>query len=299
MELELLDWPEDIAKPNTFLIGSPKCGTTSIASWLSQHSKVFFTSPKEPHYFNYDHGYRGARTVVDYAALFEGAVSGHSIVAEGSVWYLFSKVAIQGILKFQPDSKFIVMVREPISFAISMYSQQRRSFFEDIKEFEQAWALCEERRNGRRAPKAPEPRLLDYASVCSQGSHIEKVLELVGRNRVFVGDIGALKKDARAFMQRLCRFLDLEWEDGIKLVPNNKGYTMKSESFAKTLAFLDQAKRRIGLNFQTGILNWIWGINSKRLEYGLSDSLRREMDAFFKDDWAYVRKVLEEQKGLF
>ena len=34
-----------------FIVGAPRCGTTTIASWLQQHPDVCFSAVKEPHYF--------------------------------------------------------------------------------------------------------------------------------------------------------------------------------------------------------------------------------------------------------
>ncbi|MDD9875087.1 MAG: sulfotransferase, partial [Gammaproteobacteria bacterium] len=38
-------------KPNFFIIGAPKCGTTSLDAWLKSHPRIF-TAVKEPNYFN-------------------------------------------------------------------------------------------------------------------------------------------------------------------------------------------------------------------------------------------------------
>ena len=37
--------------PNLFIIGSPKCGTTSLANWLNNHPQIFMSKRKEPEYF--------------------------------------------------------------------------------------------------------------------------------------------------------------------------------------------------------------------------------------------------------
>ena len=39
-------------KPNLFIIGAPKCGTTSIYSFLKQHPEISFPNLKEPKYFS-------------------------------------------------------------------------------------------------------------------------------------------------------------------------------------------------------------------------------------------------------
>jgi hypothetical protein len=41
-------------KPNFFIIGAPKCGTTSLSVYLSEHQEIVMSNPKEPHYFSTD-----------------------------------------------------------------------------------------------------------------------------------------------------------------------------------------------------------------------------------------------------
>ena len=44
-------------QPNFFIIGAPKCGTTALSRYLSQHPNIFMSDPKEPHYFCDDFKY--------------------------------------------------------------------------------------------------------------------------------------------------------------------------------------------------------------------------------------------------
>jgi len=38
-------------KPNFFIVGAPKCGTTALHTYLGQHPDIFVSEPKEPNYF--------------------------------------------------------------------------------------------------------------------------------------------------------------------------------------------------------------------------------------------------------
>ena len=69
-------------RPNYFVIGAPKAGTTSLCSHLGAHPDVFMSDPKEPQFFSHNlhRGYEW------YASLFESA-SGHAAVGEGSTTY--------------------------------------------------------------------------------------------------------------------------------------------------------------------------------------------------------------------
>lgn len=59
-----------MTRPNFFIIGAPKCGTSTLAWWLSQHPQVWFSPIKEPHFFNDDSAFRQIRTQAAYDRLF-------------------------------------------------------------------------------------------------------------------------------------------------------------------------------------------------------------------------------------
>ena len=84
-------------KPNFFILGAPKCGTTSLASWLSEHSDVFMSPIKEPHHFCSDFGYKEYRSHQRYLSLFRKANEQHRAIGEASATYLYSKVAVKNI----------------------------------------------------------------------------------------------------------------------------------------------------------------------------------------------------------
>jgi hypothetical protein len=42
----------DGPRPQFFIVGAPKCGTTAMCHYLSQHPEIFISTPKEPHFFD-------------------------------------------------------------------------------------------------------------------------------------------------------------------------------------------------------------------------------------------------------
>ena len=52
--------------PNFFILGAPKCGTTSLASWLSTHPNAYMSSQKEPFFFDTDEKVIGRPTPREY-----------------------------------------------------------------------------------------------------------------------------------------------------------------------------------------------------------------------------------------
>lgn len=120
-------------KPNLFLIGSMKSATTYLSGLIRQHPAVFMSSPKEPCHFvdqkplrrawpyMWEQGYW--RSVDRYLGLFADAGAAH-IVAEASTTYskapMFAGVP-ERILEFNPNARFIYVMRDPVERAISHY----------------------------------------------------------------------------------------------------------------------------------------------------------------------------------
>ncbi|MFO7878451.1 MAG: sulfotransferase, partial [Bacteroidales bacterium] len=137
---------KDTKKPEFFLIGAPKCGTSSLARYLDSHPDVHFSYPKEPNYFNTDFS-KKQRMFTDETLYLNQCfhkAADKNIAGEGSVWYLYSKEAVPNILKFQPDAKFIVMLRNPVDVAYAMHSTHlRNKVNENVDDFKKAWDLQE------------------------------------------------------------------------------------------------------------------------------------------------------------
>jgi len=110
-------------KVDFFIVGAPKCGTTALASYLSEHPGVAFSSPKEPHFFATDiDRKRKIRDLDHYHSIFpdKGLMAKRG---EASVWYLYSEEAVANIKSYNPNAKIIVMIREPVDFIESLHNQ--------------------------------------------------------------------------------------------------------------------------------------------------------------------------------
>lgn len=78
-------------RPDFYVIGAPKCGTTSLYHVLRQHPDVFMSRRKEPHFFtDPDHlpSSYDRMGVEAYLELFSNAPS-DAVAGEASVTYLF------------------------------------------------------------------------------------------------------------------------------------------------------------------------------------------------------------------
>ena len=108
-------------RPNFFILGAAHAGTTSFNNYLKSNPEVFASSIKEPNFFsptiNKLHiGLPSETTnfsLDEYLSLFS-SVKNEKIICDASTRYLYDSQAPKLIHEFNPDSKFLVILRDPI-----------------------------------------------------------------------------------------------------------------------------------------------------------------------------------------
>ncbi len=222
-----------MAKPNFFIIGAPKCGTTALSEYLRQHKSIYFSNPKEPQYFCKDFpGYKSVETDQEYIRRYFGRSDRkrYRAIGEGSVWYLYSKVAVENILQFNKKAKFIVMLRNPIEMVYSLHNQMLFTANEDIEDFEKAWHMQTLRAQGKNIPKSCiEPQFLQYAEVGKLGKQMERFFRIVPREQRLVILFDDFARHTRMIYKNVLTFLEVE-DDGRQDFPKineNRVYTNK------------------------------------------------------------------------
>ncbi len=113
-------------RPNLFIIGSMKSGTTSLHNLLAQHPDIFMSTDKEPGYFVPELNlHQGEQWYLD---LFKDA-RGVRYSGESSTHYTksphFSGVP-ERIKLFAPEAKLIYVMRDPLYRAVSHYYHNLR-----------------------------------------------------------------------------------------------------------------------------------------------------------------------------
>lgn len=172
-----------INKPQFFIVGAPRCGTTALSDFLNQHPSIYFSYIKEPHYFGSDLPIRrGFRSEGEYLQLFRDAQD--RIAGEGSTWYLFSKRAAQEIHEFNPNAKIIVMLRNPADMLYSWHGYMLLTGEETIDDFEEALMAESERRQGKRIPRNTPINKLLYSDIPRYTDQLQRFYSVFGAQNV-------------------------------------------------------------------------------------------------------------------
>jgi hypothetical protein len=221
----------------TFIVGAPRCGTTTMARWLQAHPQCLFPFVKEPHFF-WQHDLRGLggdelkrRVEEDYLDhFFREPGADQTVGVDGSVSYLYAPEQLEPVLKLWPNSRFIVGVRDPMTLLPSLHSRLIFTGDENIRRFEDAWAAIPDRAVGRRIPWSTiEPRWLRYDEGARYGTYVERLFEAVGKERCLVMVFDDLVADPAGQHKRLLDFA------GLRPMPLADG---KAERGSKGVRFL-------------------------------------------------------------
>src|SRR5579862_713211 len=115
---------DKLKRPNFFIIGAPKCGTTSLARYLGEYPNIFVTSPKEPCYFSrsltvdrvQERSKECHRSLEGYLHLYDGATEQQRLRGDATTRNLRCEAALLEMKELFPDARLIVMLRDPTEF---------------------------------------------------------------------------------------------------------------------------------------------------------------------------------------
>jgi hypothetical protein len=108
-------------RPNLFIVGAMKSGTTSLHAYLGLHPEIFMSEPKEPSYFVEEMNL--AKGQDWYLGLF-AAAGNAKVIGESSASYsMVPKYrGVPGrITRFNPDARFVYLMRDPFQRTLSHY----------------------------------------------------------------------------------------------------------------------------------------------------------------------------------
>ncbi len=203
----------NVNRPNFFIVGAPKCGTTAMNDYLARHPDIFMAK-KEIHYFGSDLKTKYKVTYTEFLDYFKS--SNDKVIGEASVWYLFSQMAAKEIKDFSPAAKILIMLRNPVDVLYSLHSQHLYDGNEDVTDFERAISLDAERKKGNKLPDS-----VDYTEL---PPYIDSVL----------------------FADQVKRYLDAFGEENVRIILYDDFVKNTDDAVAGTLKFLGLANINTG-----------------------------------------------------
>ena len=239
------------SQPNLFLVGAPKSGTTALGTYLGSHPDVF-VAPAELSYFGSDLDFRtraGAPWRIPWDRYLEW-FAGHEDVryrADRSVFYLYSRRAAKEIHDYDPSSRIVAMVRNPVDQMYSEHSEMRYLGGEDLADFAEALGAEADRKAGRRIPEGCQHAFgLFYRDIVRYAEQLERYLALFGTDQVHVVVYDDLAADAAGTYRTVLEFLGVDATHEPELAVVNANKAVRSPALHRVLGRASPAVRRAG-----------------------------------------------------
>jgi hypothetical protein len=208
-------------RPNIFVVGDAKCGTTTLYRMLQLGEGVGTSrTRKELHYFSAPElvrkvaGPGDARIPDDivhdeaaYLAEFAHLPEGLARIADVSPSYLQEPAAAARIKAFAPDARIVILLREPAAKIMSQYTHLWSEGRETLP-FEDAFAASESRR------RLGWSTMFDYEAGGRYAAAVARYLEIFGPERVMVVLFEELVAEDPAARRALEAFLGVRFAPG-------------------------------------------------------------------------------------
>lgn len=192
----------EIRKPNLFIVGAPKAGTTFLFHKLQNNNQFFFTRVKELNYFTHeDLAEKGSyykdfrtNTLKEYLRFYDNSTNEKYIVDSSVSNFAYPKAA-ERIKAFNPNAKILIIIRNPISRAFSHYNMDRRMGYANQ-------AFCEYISDPYKYPN----HFHQYINNSLYYQNISRYLDLFGKDNVQVLILERLEQD----LPKLFEFLEVD-----------------------------------------------------------------------------------------
>ena len=224
-------------KPNLFIVGAPRCGTTSLWRWLKAHPEIFMSAEKELFFFDSDLRANGTKTpsLKQYLRHFSAAGDAKK-VGEATASYLRSQRAPRAIKAFNAGAQIIIMLRNPVDVMYSLYGSALYGL-EPITDFETA--LAADARRGDR-------ERIGYCEFTDFPEQVQRYLDLFGRESVHTIIFDDLNQDPAAVYQNTLAFLGVRLGFNPEFVVMSANESVRNIRLQRALVHPPRALRSIG-----------------------------------------------------
>lgn len=225
------------SKANLFIVGAAKAGTTSVYDILSSANEVRMCRIKELHFFandivlsdfrlsyrkkysdkekgdklnsNQEHHDIFGLSTEEYEKLFSG-LDNYKYRGEASTSYLYSQNAAANIKEYNPHSKIIIVLRNPIERAYSHYKMNRMTG-DDL-----SMTFSEALESDFRSLSKGWGRSHLYVELSLYYCQVKRYLDLFGTKNVLLLKFDDLKNDQCKVAAQLNNFLGVNCDCEIK-----------------------------------------------------------------------------------
>lgn len=189
-------------KINTFLIGVQKAGTSTFWNWLTQHLEIYGPEVMKDYHFFTRKSWRDKG--INYLHGFYEGYQGEPVVMHGGVNYYFELEFLDYVLEYQPEGKYILILRNPVDRAWSAF-QYFTKLGQEKRTFSQA---LEDELEGRNQPE--DRHMYAYLEHGKYAKYLRIIFSRIPRERILILQYDELFKDPETNLSRTFEFLGVD-----------------------------------------------------------------------------------------
>ncbi len=200
-----------MVKPNFFIAGVPKAGTTALYEYLNPHPDVYFPN-KGVYYFCYDLTFRTPPLPESIYLNYYKDAGQQKAIGDAAVYNLLSPGAAVKIKAFNREAKIIMMLRNPLQMVYALHREHLSNGDETIEDFESALNAEPARRKGELVPPHHNcPReALYYSTVAKYYEQVVRYKSVFAEENLHIIFFDDFKSDTEGEYRKVLRFLGLE-----------------------------------------------------------------------------------------
>ena len=280
-------------KVDFFIVGAPKSGTTSLFHYLNRHPQVVMSSQKEPNYFSYNaiheqgmyYDNNSINTLDKYESLF--LQKENMLYGEASVSYLFYDNVAEDIKKYNPNSKIIIMLRNPIERAFSHYLMDYRlGLISDS--FENIITKKSKHKNAHLFYQ-------QYIEVSKYSEQIQRYLDFFEKENILFIDFEDFKKNISFTVGKVYSFLNISTSFNIDKHIKHNVFTMPKNKVIRFIYSFTFFRKIITFLFPIFLVKYIrnifFSVNKKP---ELSNDIISKLNKIFNNDVVKLEELLSK-----
>lgn len=242
-KIATLTTPADI---DFFLVGVMKSGTTSLYNYMIENPYIYPPLYKEIHYFD-DRPHRSMRWYrTNFISqkkkdIIKRAVGKNIVTGEATPTYIFRKSIAEKIRQSFPDTKIMILLRNPTTRAYSEFNFIKR--FYKIEDDFYTYASKEMEWIGQQSYNHVEEIYQKYSKepTILRGVYhwfVKDYIDIFGRDKVMVINADNFFKNTDAVYREVLKFLDVEYVELPKYEKYDQGnrYEKMSDNARKLVS---------------------------------------------------------------
>ena len=262
--------------PDFFVVGAPKSATTALYTIFRKHPEVFLTKIKELHHFSWpevDNNYYNAKIVKnrdEYEKLFSSCPD-ELVAGDFSPSYLYCEKSAERIFDYNPQARIIMILREPVSRAISHYKMDLRFGIHNSPMID----LIDNSEENRLYYK-------EYIHLGLYASQIRRFLDWFPREQVLILLYEEIRDSLEIQISRVCNHIGVSDDFNYAKGRRNLGFVPKNRTVGRLLS--SNIATRISPMIPPLVSRKIIGLISKKGDLGIDEKIISVLTEKFVDD---------------